>query len=394
MSEEQLGAFTNAEVTRRLPVPLAPSAPLPLHLDDPRLDTPAVLVDLDVMEANISRLADFAERSGLKLRPHIKTHKSIAVARRQLAAGAAGICTSGIAEASAMAAAQPPDLLIAYPVVGRAKLDRLAALVRGTDTPVLLVSDSASVTDGYRQVASALGTRLRVLVEVDTGMRRVGAEPKDVAALAEEIAGDPVLEFGGIMTHAGHSHDATDEPGIHAVARQEAAVMGSVRTDLEALGLEVPIVSAGSTITSPYLSAADGITEIRPGTYVYNDLRTLGCHACTPDAIAATVLATVVSAADDRITIDAGNKTLTMTKEPPYGFGHLLHRPGVGFSRLSEEHGVMRVADGAPVPAVGDRVRVLPIHVCVWMDLQPEVYGIRRGQVVERLAIDAMRHSL
>jgi D-serine deaminase-like pyridoxal phosphate-dependent protein len=389
-----MSVLSDAEVTRRLPVPLPPSAPLPIDLDDPRLDTPAVLVDLDVMEANIRRFADFAERSGLKLRPHIKTHKSVTVARRQLAAGAAGICVSGVAEAAAMTASEPPDLLIAYPVVGRAKLERLAALVRGTDTPLLLVSDSPAVTDGYRQVAAAVGIRLRVLVEVDTGMRRVGAEPQDVVALAREIAGDPVLEFGGILTHAGHSHDATGEPGIESVARQEAAIMGLVRADLEAAGLAVPIVSAGSTITAPYLSAADGITEVRPGTYVYNDLRTLGCHACTPDAIAATVLATVVSAAGDRITIDAGNKTLTMTSEPGYGHGHLLHRPGVTFSRLSEEHGVMRVADGTPAPSVGDRVRVLPIHVCVWMDLQPEVYGIRRGQIVERIAVDAMRHSL
>jgi D-serine deaminase-like pyridoxal phosphate-dependent protein len=379
-------------IARDLPVPLPAGVELPVDLSDERLDTPAVLVDLDVMDANIDRFAAYAKRSGLALRPHIKSHKSVAIARRQLAAGAAGICVSGVTEARTMAACDPPDMLIAYPLVGRAKLDRLAGLLGRT--PVTVVSDSPQVTEGYRQVAIGTGRRIPVLVEVDTGMKRVGVPPREVAALAKAIAADPLLEFAGIMTHAGHSHDVTGEPGIAAVARQEAWIMGGLRADLEAAGLDVGTVSAGSTITAPYLTAADGITEIRPGTYVYNDLRTLGCHACTTDAIAATVLATVVSADGDRVTIDAGNKTLTPTSEPGYGYGHLLHRPGATFSRLSEEHGVLRLADELPAPSVGDRVRVLPIHVCVWMDLQAEVYGIRGGRITERISIDAMRHSL
>jgi D-serine deaminase-like pyridoxal phosphate-dependent protein len=196
------------------------------------------------------------------------------------------------------------------------------------------------------------------------------------------------------MTHAGHSHDASDELGIEVVGRLEAVVMGGVREDLEAAGLDVRVVSAGSSITSAYLTAADGITEIRPGTYVYNDLRTLGRHACTPDALAATVLATVVSTSGRRVTIDAGSKTLTPTKDATYGHGHLRHRPGVVFTRLSEEHGVMDARDDLPMPSVGDKVQVLPIHVCVWMDLQAEVYGVRGGRIVERITVDAMRHSL
>ena len=152
-------------------------------------------------------------------------------------------------------------------------------------------------------------------------------------------------------------------------------------------------MSAGSSLTARYLSAADGITEIRPGTYIYNDLRTLACWSCTYDEIAATMLATVVSADGSRLTVDAGSKTLTATTDPVYGNGHLRGWPDSTFTRLSEEHGVLTFP-ARRASRVGDRVQILPIHVCVWSDLQPEVYGVRGGEVVERIRVDALRHSL
>jgi D-serine deaminase-like pyridoxal phosphate-dependent protein len=375
----------------RLPVPLAATAGLPVPLSDPRLDTPAMLIDLDVADANIAKMAGYAARHGLRLRPHAKTHKSVAMARRQLAAGADGLCLATVTEAEVMAEAGLTDLTLAYPVVGAAKLARLAGVCRGTQ--VALVADSAAVADGYQDLAAAAGRTIRVLAEVDTGMHRVGAPPAEIPALARHIARSPGLAFGGILTHAGHAHDAAGQPGIEQVARREAAIMGDVRADLERAGHEVAVVSAGSTLTARYLTAADGITEIRPGTYVYNDLRTLGCWSCTADEIAATMLATVVSADATRLTVDAGSKTLSATTDPGYGAGHLLGRPDQSFSRVSEEHGVLAVGD-SPRPAVGDRVRILPVHVCVWTDLQPEVYGVRGGQVVERIEVSAFRHSL
>ena len=264
--------------------------------------------------------------------------------------------------------------------------------------PVTLVADSAAVLDGYQEVARLSGRTLAVLVEVDTGMRRVGVPPQEVPELARQISKSAGLEFAGILTHAGHAHDAASQLGIERVARQEAAVMGDVRADLERAGHEVRVVSAGSSLTSWYLTAADGITEIRPGTYIYNDLRTLACWSCTPEEIAASMLATVVSTGDGgdggtRVTVDAGSKTLTTTTDPEYGSGHLAGRPDSAFTRVSEEHGVLTVG-GLPDLTVGQRVRILPVHVCVWSDLQPEIYGMRRGQVVERIRVDAMRHSL
>jgi D-serine deaminase-like pyridoxal phosphate-dependent protein len=374
-----------------LPLPLDPAAELPLSLEDRRLDTPAMLVDLDIAEANIASMAAFARRSGLRLRPHLKTHKSLAMARRQLAAGAVGLCAATVGEAAAFTAGGVTDLTLAYPVVGARKLERLAAVCRAAD--LTLVADSAAVADGYQEVARQAGRTLRVLIEVDTGMGRVGATPDAAPGLARHLSGCHGLEFHGILTHAGHAHDAEGQLGVERVAREEAAIMGAVRAELERAGHEVAVVSAGSSLTARYLSAADGITEIRPGTYVYNDLRTLACWSCTYEEIAATMLATVISVDGTRVVVDAGSKTLTTSTDPVYGQGHLLSRPDGAFTRLSEEHGVLSV-DGAPRLSVGDRVRILPIHACVWSDLQPEVYGIRDGHVVERIRVDAFRRSL
>ena len=374
-----------------LPLPLDPAVPLPLQLTDQRIDTPAMLVDLDVVDGNIARMAAFARRAGVQLRPHMKTHKSVAMARRQLAAGAVGLCAATVTEAAVLAAAGITDLTLAYPVVGDRKLARLAAVCAAAD--VTLVTDSAEVADGYASLARRIGRTMAVLIEVDTGMHRTGAAPAAVPNLASHIARCTGLEFRGILTHAGHAHDADGPLAVEHVGRQEAAIMGAVRADLERAGHEVPVVSAGSSLTARYLSAADGITEIRPGTYIYNDLRTLACWSCTYDEIAASMLATVVSADGQRLIVDAGNKTLTTTREAVYGYGHLRGRPDTSFTRLSEEHGVLDVPGRAGL-RVGDRVQILPIHVCAWSDLQPEVYGVRSAEVVERVRVEALRHSL
>ena len=375
-----------------LPTPLAPDVSLPIATLDGRLDTPAILVDLDIVDANIARMAAFARRTGLALRPHIKTHKSLAMARRQMEAGAVGVCCATASEAEVLIMGGVRDVLLAYPLVGAAKFARIAPLFdRGELT---LVTDSKSVTADYRQLAQNIGRPISIIVEVDSGMNRVGIDPRSVVEMVKDVTRGNDLTFRGIMTHAGHSHDAKDQLGVEAVARQEAAVMGAAREELEAAGFDVPVVSAGSTITAPYLKSADGITEIRPGTYIYNDLRTLGTYACTADTLAASALASVVSLEGDRVTIDAGSKTLTMSRDGGFGFGHLRDQPASRFTRLSEEHGVLSLPDAQAHLAVGDRVEVMPIHVCVWMDLQPEIYGIRNGQVVERIAVEAMRHSL
>lgn len=377
-----------------LPRPLRADAQLPIDLDDTELDTPAVLINLDTVNANLARMQAFADQEGFALRPHVKSHKSLTIAGRQLEAGATGLCVATGSEAQAMAAAGASDILVAYPLIGPRKLERLDALAG--DRRLTLVTDSIDVTEGYRRYAKSLGVGIRVLVDVDTGMHRVGADPRDALGVALDVARGDCLEFIGIMTHAGHAHDVPSREDIVDVARSEAAIMGAVREELETGGLEVPVVSAGSTITSPYLRRSDGITEIRPGTYVYNDLRTMGRHACTLEMIAPSMLTTVVSVHGSRVTLDAGSKSLTTTRDALYGHGYPVDRPDASFARLSEEHGVLSVPGVGAERAinVGDRLRLLPVHICVWMDLQPEIYGTRDGRVVERIAVEAMRHSL
>ena len=313
---------------------------LPTSLTDPLLDTPCLLIDLDILAANVARMAALARRSRVALRPHAKTHKSARIARMQLEAGATGICVATVGEAEVMRAAGIADILIAYNIVGDAKLARLLPLC--ADGGITLTADSLEVAEGYSRMAAAAGRTLPVLLEIDSGMHRTGVEPQLAGQLGGKIAGLSGIEVIGILTHAGHAHDVMAQPEIAAVARHEAAAMTQARDELDRQGIPVQVVSAGSTITAPYLSSDDGITEIRPGTYVFNDLRTLEMYACTPDQIAATILATVVSVGPDRVVLDSGNKTLTMTATEQHGFGMIKNHPLSNFVRLSEEHGVAR----------------------------------------------------
>jgi D-serine deaminase-like pyridoxal phosphate-dependent protein len=319
------------------------------------------------------------------------SHKSVEIAHRQLAAGAIGVCVATVGEAEVMWVGGIDDVTLAYPIWGEAKLGRLREIAAAG--AITMVTDSVEIAQGYSKLAAEVGRDLRVLLEIDTGMHRVGVPPAQAGEVAQRIAGLPGLTFTGILTHAGHAHDAVTQPEIAAVARDEARQLASAREAIKATGLSVDVVSAGSSLTAPYLSAADGITEIRPGTYILNDLRTISCFACAPDQLAATMLTTVVSIGDGRAVLDAGSKTLTTAKIDTHGYGYPCEIPDAQIVRLSEEHAVLQVPDTARL-SVGDRLQMLPIHICVWMDLQTEVYGISRGQIVCRISVDAMRRSI
>jgi D-serine deaminase-like pyridoxal phosphate-dependent protein len=362
-----------------------------MDVRDPWLDTPCMLIDLDIVAGNLARMSALALRSGVALRPHVKTHKSLRIARMQLAAGATGICVAKTGEAEVMRSGGIEDILIAYPVVGEAKLARLLPLA--ADGGMTLSADSVEVAEGYSKLAARAGRTIQVLLDIDSGMHRTGVGPASAGDTGTKIASLPGVELVGILTHAGHAHDVTAQPEIEAVARQEARAMQQAREQLEAAGIPVQVVSAGSTITAPYLSADDGVTETRPGTYVFNDLRTLEMYACTPDQIAATILATVVSAGPDLAVLDTGSKTLTMTSTQQHGFGRVRGRPRSSFIRLSEEHGVLGLGAGEGGLQVGERVEVLPVHICVCVDLQQEAYGVSSGRIGELIRIDAARRS-
>lgn len=353
------------------------------------LQTPALLVDLDRMTRNLDRAADYARTHGLALRPHTKTHKSARVAREQVARGAAGLTCATAREMEVMQQAAS-DLLLAYPALGEGKLARVMALPRTVRVTVAL--DSPEAVAALAGAARAHDRPVGVYVEADVGMHRVGLQsPADVVELARLVSRSAPLELAGLAFYPGQirAPESEQRDALAALGRRVAELAGALR----AAGLEVPAVSGGSTPTMWRSHEVAGVTEIRPGTYVYNDRTTAALGACAWDDCALTVLATVVSTAvPGQAVIDAGTKALgrePLRGAPGEGFGALLDRPTVVVSRMSEEHGVLDLSGTTWRPRVGDLVRVVPNHVCIVVHLADVVYGVRGGVVAEQWPVEA-----
>ena len=347
--------------------------------DTDQLDTPALVVDLDVMERNLARAAAYAATHGLALRPHVKTHKSPFVAAQQIALGSAGVTCATPFEAEVMSEVTN-DILVAYPPVGATRAARLAALPGSVQLIVAL--DSAQAASDIGRAAALAGRRVGVYVELDLGMHRVGVTAVEEAiALARLVRDQESLEFSGLAFYPGHIREQVgdQDAGLQALN----AALGEALQRFEAAGLSARVVSGGSTPTLWRTHEIAGITEFRPGTYVYNDRTTAAIGACAWEDCALTVLATVISVAvPGQAVIDAGTKALG--REPVRGavgegFGQLLEHPEVIVERMSEEHGMLDLARTAWQPCVGERVRVIPNHVCIVVHLSDIVYGLRRG---------------
>jgi D-serine deaminase-like pyridoxal phosphate-dependent protein len=337
-------------------------------------ETPIPLVDLERFERNLTRMAAYSSRHRLALRPHIKTHKSPRVAAEQVRRGAIGLTCATILEAEVMAEAST-DLLLAYPPVGEAKLRRLLSLP--ADCGITVTLDSEQVVTQLSVAARKRDRPVGVLIELDLGMHRVGISGLEAAvALAKIVANRPPLVYRGIAFYPGHIRSTAQTEDLERLGKQlETAI-----AVLDRAGLRPEVVSGGSTPTAWRTHEIGGVTEIRPGTYVYNDRITTQIGACEWDDCALTILATVVSTAvPGQAVIDAGSKALG--REPPegqgVGYGALLDRPEVIVSRLSEEHGILDLQHTDWRPAVGDRVRVVPNHVCIAVHLHEVVYGMR-----------------
>jgi D-serine deaminase-like pyridoxal phosphate-dependent protein len=336
-----------------------------MHIDE--LDTPVAVVDLDRLEGNIARLQAYLGQHGIANRPHIKTHKIPAIAKLQLAAGAAGITCQKLGEAEVMADAGIDDIFIPYNILGAAKLERLAALARRVRLSV--TADSAPVVAGLSAAMAAVGLELPVLVECDTGGGRCGAQsPAEAAALALAIARAPGLRFGGLMTYP--------------VGRDTEAFLAEARRLIAAGGLPVERVSGGGTPLMWRAHEAPSLTEYRAGTYVYGDRYILKAGAMALEQCALTVLATVVSRPTaERGILDSGSKTLSSDLLGLEGYGALLEYPEARIVSLSEEHGTVDFSACPRAPEVGERVTVIPNHCCVVSNLFDEIVGVRAGEL-------------
>jgi D-serine deaminase-like pyridoxal phosphate-dependent protein len=362
------------------PVAIAPTLP-------PGLDTPALVIDLDIVERNARRLADQLANRGIALRPHVKTHKSLRLARIQADAGARGITVGTLGEADVFASGGFHDIFLAYPVWAEGpKAARLRELHERPEVRIAVGFDSV---EGARRLAAAVaGTRARlpVVLELDPGNRRTGA-PAEAAGDLGSAARALGLEVIGVFTHGGHSY----RPGAaDAAGADEVATLSAGAAALSAVGIEPRIISAGSTPTQ-LTAAAAPVNEIRAGTYLIGDRQQWAIGAVPPDGIAIAVAATVVSAAvDGQVVIDAGAKTLTKDVAPYLdGHGLLPAYPGAVIERVSDYHGVVRIPDGSPKPSVGEIVAVVPNHVCPVIDLRDTFVATRSGELVGVWPVDA-----
>lgn len=350
-----------------------------MRLDD--LETPVPVVDLDVLDRNLDRMAAYTATHGLGLRPHIKTHKSPRVSSEQLRRGAVGLTCATTHEAEVMADLTD-DVLVAYPPVGSARLQRLMALPARVRLMVAL--DSAEAIEGLAVAAKAANRSVRVLVECDLGMHRVGVTSVDEAIrLARLITERPPLTFAGVTFYPGHIRSTMAEQQ-EPLARLNADVAGWLAAFAKA-GLPPQIVSGGSTPTAFQAHEIKGVTEIRPGTYVYNDREIVSTGAAAREDCAFTVVATIVSTAvPGQAVCDAGCKALG--REPlrvgaGTGFGELLDHPEVTVKGMSEEHGILDLSTTTWRPKVGDRVRIIPNHVCIVTHLNDVIHGVRGDRV-------------
>jgi D-serine deaminase-like pyridoxal phosphate-dependent protein len=358
----------------------------------PDLDTPALLFDLDVLESNVTEMAKVASDAGVRLRPHTKTHKCPEIARIQIDAGASGITVAKLGEAEVMVDAGQTDVLIAYPIWGEAKLRRLRALAERASVRVSL--DSVEVAEGIGRVGADLRRDMPVLVEVDTGLHRLGRPPgRPSAELAVAIARVPGVEVIGLLTHAGHAYRSTSPEDLRAAAEREALDLIETAELCAGKGLRIDEISVGSTPTARTAANVPGVTEIRPGTYVFNDVQQMRLGTASETTCAARVLVTVVARPSaERFVVDAGTKAFTSDGDdgPPFpGRGVVVGRQDLVLDFMNEEHGVGHLAGGDGALAIGDRLEIVPLHVCSAVNMFDRAAGVRGGVVERELEVAA-----
>lgn len=352
------------------------------------IDTPALVIDLDRVHANISSMAARASTSGVRLRPHTKTHKMPDIARLQIDAGASGITCAKLSEAEVMVRAGFDDILIAFPIYGASKLARLQALRETARIQVSL--DSLEVARGLGALGVASGEDVEVMVEVDTGLHRMGLEPGEptieLVSQLVEIKGITVV---GFLTHAGHAYGVHDQSARADLVRREMDDLVSTQHRLGELGIEVREISVGSSPTVDEEMRQRGVTEVRPGTYVFNDTTMIRHGVATQDTCAAHVVATVVSRpSHDRFVVDAGTKCLTSDGMGQPGWIQFAGREELSMEFMNEEHGVGRldVSRGDSL-AIGDKVLLIPSHVCPVINLFDHAVAARGERVVGQLEV-------
>ena len=340
--------------------------------------TPCAVIDLDIVDRNVTHLQSLCEKAKIANRPHIKTHKSPFLAHRQLQAGAIGITCQKLGEAEVMAEAGIEDILITTNIIGAAGSGRLAALQRRMSLKIC--ADNPISLDAYAKAGRAAERPVRVLIECDTGRKRAGVEtPDDALVLANIIRDDPWLEFGGLMFYP-------PEDGWPATQ----TFLDVTKRGLNSLGLVPEIISTGGTPNLANIGHLKGATEHRSGTYIFNDRMMMAAGIANSNNCALCIFSSVVSrATDTRGILDAGSKTFTSDTGGLAGFGLILEHPKAHIYQMAEEHGFLNLSDCETKPLIGDILRVIPNHVCVVVNMFDQLVAIRDNVIVDVLPVTA-----
>lgn len=330
------------------------------------LETPSVLIDLDILERNIARMQTRANDVKMALRPHVKTHKIPEIARMQRDAGAKGICAQKVSEAEVFANAGFEDILISNNILGTKKTTRLTAMAR--DHRITTVADHPEIIRQVGDAAQAQGVTVRMLVDLVTDQRRTGAPVEQVVDLAKRIQAEPNLEFAGLMIYC-------DTAAIRPDLQRALA-------DLDNAGLAVDVISGGGMGVTVHADELPELTELRSGAYVFNDVRNVSLGWATLDDCAMTITATVVSTpVRERVILDSGSKTLSGDRDERFGHGRIVEYPEARIYKLNEEHAHVDVSACPKPPAIGEQVRIIPWHTCAVTNMHNRLYGVRGEQV-------------
>tara|TARA_B100001093_G_scaffold516343_1_gene594894 strand:+ start:562 stop:1647 length:1086 start_codon:yes stop_codon:yes gene_type:complete len=343
-----------------------------------RFGTPCAVMDLDVVDRNIKRLQSLCDEAGLANRPHIKTHKSTFLAKRQIKAGAVGITCQKLGEAEVMVDAGIEDILIATNIIGAARSGKLAKLQERV--PLKVCADNPVSLETYAEAGRSAGRPVRVLIECDTGQRRSGVEtPNEAITLAKIVCDDPWLEFAGLMFY----------PPLDGWPATQS-FLDTAKDGLASLNLIPEIISTGGTPNLKNIGTLDGATEHRSGTLIFNDRMMIAAGVAEVQDCALRIFTSVVSrASDNRGILDAGSKTFTSDLGGLEGYGLILEHPTAQIHKMAEEHGFLELSECDKRPEIGDIVRVIPNHVCVVVNMFDQLVVVNENRIADVLSVEA-----
>ena len=350
-----------------------------------QVPTPSLIVDRPILERNIARMASFANEVGVMLRPHSKTHKNIDLAKLQLRAGAIGITCATIGEAEVMVKGGIHDIFVAYPLFGEYQLQKAAELHR--QSTLTLAFDSVQGAERLSKVALEHGICFNTRMIINTGGNRDGVLAREARALGEKFKELPGLSLSGVMTHEGHVHQGEDFATMKTLATKAAQDLIIAAESLRELGFHITSVSSGATPACHGKIKVDGITEWRPGTYIFNDLNEIRFVASQADC-ALKVMAMVVSnPSPGRFILDAGSKVLSEAKNSTYGHGFIVSAPEARIVKVNEEHAIVEAEPGTFT--LGQRVEIIPVHVCTVVNLSNGFFVEKEDQSLEYWPVHA-----